>query len=190
VEEPRALARGAPLESYKPPFEKPLLQSIIPFSHIEPRTYKMVTYYHPLSLPLTHPIELYAHYIPFVKNLRMQNRLQHIPFFHIFNRLVDFFEWIEGYQSVKREMSFFALYSCWFLFRAYERESSPLTHRHVMYILISFLVIAVAQTKIAVLLGLDNGYLMLLACCSQTSQSLQKMKDIDEVTILKDYKPK
>jgi hypothetical protein len=38
-----------------------------------------------------------------------------------------------------------------------------------MYILIRFWVIAVAQTKIAVFLGLDNGYLTLLACCSQTS---------------------
>jgi hypothetical protein len=64
---------------------------------------------------------------------------------------------------------FFVLYSRWFLFRAYERESSPLTRRHIMYILISFLVIAMAQTKIAVFLGLDNGYLMLLGCCSQTS---------------------
>jgi len=85
---------------------------------------------------------------------------------------------------------FSALYSRRFLVRAYERKSSPLTHRHVMYILISFLVIAVAQMKIAVFLGFDNGYLMLLACCSQTSRSLKKMKDIDEVTILKDYKPK
>ena len=95
---------------------KPLLQSIIPFSHVEPRTYEIVTYYYPLSLPLTHAIKLYAHYIPFV-------------------------EW----------------------------ESSSLTHRHVIYILIIFLVIAVAQTKIAVFLGLDNGYSKLLACYSQTS---------------------
>jgi hypothetical protein len=63
----------------------------------------------------------------------------------------------------------FVLYSCWFLLCAYKRKSSLLTHRHVMYILISFLVIAVAQTKIAVFLGLDTDYLMLLACCSQTS---------------------
>jgi uncharacterized membrane protein len=60
----------------------------------------------------------------------------------------------------------FVLYSRWFLVRAYERKSSPLTHRHVMYILISFLVIAMAQMKIAVFLGLDNGYLRLPACCS------------------------
>jgi len=59
-----------------------------------------------------------------------------------------------------------------------------------MYTLMIFLVITMAQTKIAVFLGLDNDYLMLLACCSQTSRSLKKMKDIDEVTILKDYKPK
>jgi hypothetical protein len=63
----------------------------------------------------------------------------------------------------------FVLYSRWFLVHAYKRKSSPLTHRHVMYILISFLVIAMAQTKIAVFLGLDNGYLMLLAFCLQTS---------------------
>jgi len=85
----------------------PLLQLIIPLSHVEPRTYKIIAYYHPLSLLLTHPIKPYARYIPSVKNLSMQNRLQHLPLFHIFHRLVDFFEWIEFCQSVEEETPFF-----------------------------------------------------------------------------------
>jgi hypothetical protein len=36
----------------------------------------------------------------------------------------------------------FILLACWFLFRAHQRETSPLVRRHKMYILISFLVIA------------------------------------------------
>jgi hypothetical protein len=46
------------------------------------------------------------------------------------------------------------------------------------------------QMKIAVFLGLDNGYLMMFAFCSQTSSRFKKMGDIDEVTFLRDYKPK
>jgi len=50
--------------------------------------------------------------------------------------------------------------SCWFLFRAYKRESSPIARRHILYILISFFVISLANVKIAVLYGIDNGFLM------------------------------
>jgi len=61
----------------------------------------------PLSLPLTHPIEPYAHYVPSVKNLRMQNRLQHLPLFHIFHRLFYLVEWVECDQPAKGETPFF-----------------------------------------------------------------------------------
>jgi CDP-diglyceride synthetase len=50
--------------------------------------------------------------------------------------------------------------SCWFLFRAYRRESAPIARRHILYILISFFVISLANVKIAVLYGIDNGFLM------------------------------
>jgi len=50
--------------------------------------------------------------------------------------------------------------SCWFLFRAYRRESSPIARRHILYILIGFFVISLANVKIAVLYGIDNRYLM------------------------------
>ena len=50
--------------------------------------------------------------------------------------------------------------SCWFLFRAYRRESSPIARRHILYILIGFLVISLANVKIAVLYGIDNPWLM------------------------------
>ena len=50
--------------------------------------------------------------------------------------------------------------SCWFLFRAYRREASPITRRHILYILISFLVISLANVKLAVLYNVDNRYVM------------------------------
>jgi hypothetical protein len=50
--------------------------------------------------------------------------------------------------------------SCWFLFRAYRREASPMTRRHILYILISFLVISLANVKLAVLYNVDNRYVM------------------------------
>ena len=50
--------------------------------------------------------------------------------------------------------------SCWFLFRAYKRESSLILRRHILYILISFLVISLANVKVAVLYNIDNRYLL------------------------------
>lgn len=50
--------------------------------------------------------------------------------------------------------------SCWFLFRAYKRKTSPIARRHMLYILISFLVISLANIKIAVLYDVDNRYLL------------------------------
>jgi hypothetical protein len=50
--------------------------------------------------------------------------------------------------------------SCWFLFRAYRREPSPTVRRHILYILISFLVISLANVKLAVLYNVDNRYVM------------------------------
>jgi len=50
--------------------------------------------------------------------------------------------------------------SCWFLFRAYRLETSPIARRHILYIFIGFLVISLANVKIAVLYGIDNPWLM------------------------------
>ncbi|MCX6008612.1 MAG: hypothetical protein NTW48_00950 [Chloroflexi bacterium] len=55
---------------------------------------------------------------------------------------------------------FFSLSACWYLFRAYQRETLPLKKRHILYILISFLIIHLATTKIAILYGIDNPWLM------------------------------
>ena len=53
------------------------------------------------------------------------------------------------------------LSACWFLFRAYRRESSSsLARRHTLYMLVGFLVISAAMVKIAVFLGVDMPYLM------------------------------
>ena len=49
---------------------------------------------------------------------------------------------------------------CWFLFRAYRRESSHIARRHILYIFISFLVISLANVKIAALYNIDNPYLL------------------------------
>jgi hypothetical protein len=50
--------------------------------------------------------------------------------------------------------------SCWFLFRAYRRESPPIARRHTLYILISFFVISLANVKIAALYNIDNSWLL------------------------------
>lgn len=50
--------------------------------------------------------------------------------------------------------------SCWFLLRARQRETSPLTRRHLLYILISFFVISLAMVKTIILFGIDNRYVM------------------------------
>jgi hypothetical protein len=54
----------------------------------------------------------------------------------------------------------FVWFSCWFLFRAYKREPSPTVRRHILYILISFLVISLANVKLAALYNVDNRYVM------------------------------
>jgi CDP-diglyceride synthetase len=50
--------------------------------------------------------------------------------------------------------------SCWSLFRARQRETSPLKRRHLLYILISFFVISLALVKTIILYGVDNPFLM------------------------------
>jgi len=55
---------------------------------------------------------------------------------------------------------FFGLSACWYLFRAYQRETSPLKKRHILYILISFLIIHLATAKVAILYGIDIPWLM------------------------------
>ncbi len=55
---------------------------------------------------------------------------------------------------------FFGLSALWFLFRAYRRETSPLKKRHILYIFTSFLIIHLAMSKVAILFGIDNRYLM------------------------------
>jgi len=55
---------------------------------------------------------------------------------------------------------FFVLSPCWFLFRAYKRETPSLKRRHILYILTSLLVFALTNVKIAVLFGIDNPFLL------------------------------
>ncbi|MFC1938400.1 histidine kinase N-terminal 7TM domain-containing protein [Chloroflexota bacterium] len=50
--------------------------------------------------------------------------------------------------------------SCWFLFRAYRQETSPLKKRHILYILISFFIISLMLVKTIVLYGIDFGFVM------------------------------
>ena len=54
----------------------------------------------------------------------------------------------------------FVWLSCWFLFRAYKREASPISRRHILYILIGFFVISLANVKIAALYNVDNPWLL------------------------------
>ena len=54
----------------------------------------------------------------------------------------------------------FGLAALWFLLRAYRREASSLKRRHILYILISFIIVHLATSKIAILYGIDNRYLM------------------------------
>jgi len=54
----------------------------------------------------------------------------------------------------------FVWLSCWFLFRAYKREPSLIRRRHILYILISFLVISLANVKVAALYNIDNRFLL------------------------------
>ena len=55
---------------------------------------------------------------------------------------------------------FFTLYSSWLLFKAYRIERAHLARRHILYILIGFLVINLVQIKVAAFLGLDIGYVL------------------------------
>jgi hypothetical protein len=55
---------------------------------------------------------------------------------------------------------YFGLSALWYLFRAYKQESSPLKKRHILYILISFVIVHLAVSKVAILYGIDNRYLM------------------------------
>jgi hypothetical protein len=55
---------------------------------------------------------------------------------------------------------YFGLSALWYLFRAYRRETSPLKKRHILYILISLGIIHLAVSKVAILYGIDNRYLM------------------------------
>jgi hypothetical protein len=57
-------------------------------------------------------------------------------------------------------MYFFGISALVFLFRAYRRETSPLRKRHILYIFISFVIVHLAMTKVAILYGIDNRYLM------------------------------
>lgn len=47
------------------------------------------------------------------------------------------------------------VYSCWLLFKARRIETSPVTRRHMTYVLTSFIVFGVATIKILVTMGLD-----------------------------------
>jgi hypothetical protein len=50
--------------------------------------------------------------------------------------------------------------SCWFLYRAYKQETSYLPRRHLLYILISFIMISLASVKITVLFDIDVPFLL------------------------------
>ena len=54
----------------------------------------------------------------------------------------------------------FGVSALWYLFRAYRQEPSPLRRRHILYILVSFTIIQLATTKVAILYGLDVAFLM------------------------------
>lgn len=54
----------------------------------------------------------------------------------------------------------FGLAALWYLYRAHGRETSPLRRRHIAYIMVSFGIVFVAVSKIAVLYGVDNAVLM------------------------------
>jgi hypothetical protein len=54
----------------------------------------------------------------------------------------------------------FVWLSCWFLFRTYKNETSPVRRRHILYIFISFVVISLANIKIAALYNVDSPALL------------------------------
>ena len=55
---------------------------------------------------------------------------------------------------------FFGLSALWYLFRAYRKEPSPARKRHLLYILVSLGIVHLAMSKLAILYGFDNGFLM------------------------------
>ena len=57
-------------------------------------------------------------------------------------------------------MVFFGLSALWYLFSAHGQETSPLRKRHILYILVSFTIIQLAVSKVAILYGIDNAFLM------------------------------
>ena len=52
------------------------------------------------------------------------------------------------------------LISCWFLVQARKMESSSVTRRHILYILVSFIVFSVAQVKVLVTYGVDVAFVL------------------------------
>lgn len=57
-------------------------------------------------------------------------------------------------------MAYYGLSALWYLFRAHKRETLPLRRRHILYILVAFTIIQLAISKVAILYGLDNAFLM------------------------------
>jgi hypothetical protein len=47
------------------------------------------------------------------------------------------------------------LFSCWLLLKARKHESSPVTRRHITYIIIGFIMFCLAQIKVLVAYGID-----------------------------------
>jgi hypothetical protein len=52
------------------------------------------------------------------------------------------------------------LFSCWLLFQARKKESSPITRRHIEYILASFVVYSIAYVKALLTFGIDVPFLL------------------------------
>ena len=52
------------------------------------------------------------------------------------------------------------LFSCWLLLKARKVESSPVTRRHIGYIIVSFIVFAVASVKTLVAFGVDVPFIL------------------------------
>jgi hypothetical protein len=57
-------------------------------------------------------------------------------------------------------MVYFGLSALWYLFQAQRQEADPLRKRHIRYILVSFTIVQLAVSKVAILYGLDNAVLM------------------------------
>jgi hypothetical protein len=55
---------------------------------------------------------------------------------------------------------FSLLFSCWLLFQARKTEPSPMTRRHIGYILASFVVFGIAYVKVLVTFGIDVPFLL------------------------------